>query len=73
MSTMRLAATLEYITRQVGDTSDASRQYSPRHGDHSVTPEGTMLNTIIQTLAFSLMSLTVLATTAVVVWNGLAI
>ena len=32
-----------------------------------------MLNTIIQTLAFSLMSLTVLATTAVVVWNGLAI
>ena len=32
-----------------------------------------MLNTIIQTLAFSLMSLTVLTTTAVVVWNGLAI
>jgi hypothetical protein len=32
----------------------------------------TMLTTIIQTVSFSLMSLTVLATT-VVVWNGLPI
>ena len=37
------------------------------------TLEKTMLNTIIQTVSFSLMSLTVLATTAVVVWSGLPI